>query len=259
MEEDISKKLQIKEEISFDTIDSTQLYARKYIDEKNPKDIVLITSEEQTSGLGRHGRTWHSPKSSNIYSTLIIPTNFKSFGGIIPLLPILTCTSVSQTLDSFGCNTQIKWINDVLVNDKKISGTLIETIMEGDLLFVLIGIGVNVNMEKENMDSIDQPTTSMRQSKDGKEFDKSLVLKNLMAKLLANLNLALKGDRSSIVDYVNSHLAYKNCKVKIIDKYEKEEEGEVQGVDENGYLLLKTNENIVKTIYDGRLFPSSDN
>src|SRR5690349_21633134 len=132
----------IKEDIYFDTIDSTQLYARKYIEERHPQHWVLIRADEQIAGIGRYDRKWVSPKCDNIYLTLIIPSDMKTFATFVPFLPILTCAAISQTLESFGFDTKIKWVNDVLLDEnKKVSGTLIESIIEGDSLYVLIGIG----------------------------------------------------------------------------------------------------------------------
>jgi len=240
----------IKEEINFESIESTQLYARKYIEEKHPQHITLIKADHQTNGIGRYDRKWVSPKGVNIYTTIIIPCIMNKIISLLPFLPTIVCCSVSQTLEIFGFHPKIKWVNDVLLDDgKKVSGTIIECQQEGDSAYILIGIGINVNMGEEDLKEIDQKATSLKLI-GGKEYNKDNILSILVKKL--GENFIKKSDL--LIEYANSRLAFKNQNVKILDKNNNSEIGCVKELDENGFLLLIREDGSVKTFYDGRLF-----
>lgn len=251
----------IKLEINYESLDSTQIYARKYLEEKRPKSWVLITSDEQTGGIGRHERTWYSPKGNNIYLSLIIPLDLKKSEKLIQYLPIITCVTLSQVIEHFGCETKIKWVNDVLIKSenqvfKKAAGILIESILEGDSFYVIIGIGINVNMDESDFIYVDQPATSMKICK-GKQFRRDMIINELKIKLQENIvgfiNRCIKL-KEHYLDFYNKKLAYVNSQVKILDKLGKENIGILKGIDDDGYLLLLDEKNNVNTFYDGRLF-----
>jgi BirA family transcriptional regulator, biotin operon repressor / biotin---[acetyl-CoA-carboxylase] ligase len=252
-----SKENLIKVEINFDSIDSTQIYARRYLEEKRPKSWVLITSEEQTGGIGRHDRKWYSPKGKNIYLSLIIPLDYKKSEKLIQYLPIITCVTLSQVIEHFGCETKIKWVNDILIKDenkfKKAAGVLIESILEGDSFYLIIGMGINVNMNQFEFINVDQAATSMKICK-GKEFKKEMILNELKIKIQDNIDGFNTLGKDYFLDYYNKKLAYVNSQVKIVDKFGNENIGILKGIDNNGYLLLQDEKNKINTFYDGRLF-----
>jgi len=110
---------------------STQQEARRLIEEglAGPGDAVV--ADEQTAGRGRFGRTWISPRGG-LYATVILPSD--------PLLPLKAGLALVRVLRSADVSAGIKWPNDVLVEDRKIAGVLIET--TGNLS--LVGIGLNL-------------------------------------------------------------------------------------------------------------------
>ncbi|MGD0235736.1 MAG: biotin--[acetyl-CoA-carboxylase] ligase, partial [Syntrophorhabdales bacterium] len=118
-------------------------------------------AETQKAGKGRLQRKWFSPYGKNLYLSVILrPHLHPSF--VYPIT-FLSSLAVYDTLLQLGLKPTLKWPNDVLVNGKKICGTLLELSTEADLVrFVIVGIGLNVNMRKGEMpDEIRSKTTSL--------------------------------------------------------------------------------------------------
>lgn len=112
-----------------------------------PEFFVLAT-DYQTAGKGRMERSWEArPGSSVMASVLLRPTFIESSG--IGWLSLMAALAISQAIAGLGQNSKIKWPNDVLIEDKKVSGILAEA--TGDLSCVVIGFGINVNQSAEDL------------------------------------------------------------------------------------------------------------
>jgi BirA family biotin operon repressor/biotin-[acetyl-CoA-carboxylase] ligase len=247
----------IKTEINFKEINSTQKYARNYISENYITNWVMISAEKQTDGIGRYHRKWHSPDGVNLYISFIIP--IKQDFKLISLLPILTSVTISQTLCNFNCENSIKWVNDILVNDSKIAGILIESISEGENIFAIIGIGLNVNMSQEENINIDQKVTSMRITC-GKILDRERVKEYLKKKLQENIINYEKIGIDWFYEYYNNRLAFKGRMIELEQKDGNRIKGKLKRINENGFIVLEIddqNDLNEKVFSDGRIFLSN--
>ena len=104
-----------------ETVNSTNTFAK---DKKLLKNFLIVISEEQTAGRGRQGKQWYSPDSGNIYMTI----KFKDKNNI-PLSLIIGLL-VSESIDNVSgkqINAGLKWPNDLLIDNKKICGILVES------------------------------------------------------------------------------------------------------------------------------------
>lgn len=141
------------------TVDSTNSYAKSNFDEL--PDGTLVVAEEQTAGRGRLGRTWISPAGRNIYASLVMKKISNPFyATIVASLSVLdVLEDAAPRMDFF-----IKWPNDVYTVDRKIAGILCECTAgaDGAVNGVIAGIGININLEKEEIDAIDQPAASLK-------------------------------------------------------------------------------------------------
>ena len=127
--------------LNFDTLDSTNTEALKHARLGADEGLCIIAAE-QTSGRGRHGRTWVSEKDAGLYFSIILRPKFEA--RYLPLITLMTGIAVCDTLIEFGLTPDIKWVNDVLVTEKKISGILAETTETSGGLAVVVGVGINV-------------------------------------------------------------------------------------------------------------------
>lgn len=129
----------------------------------NPKKNIALLAEEQTAGRGRLGRPWISPAQQNIY--LSLSWYFKKPVAELAGLSITVGECLVNALKDFGITQKftIKWPNDLLYNNQKFCGILIETTaIDKNHTVAVIGIGLNVNYSDEKDDTIDQPWTSLQ-------------------------------------------------------------------------------------------------
>lgn len=103
---------------------------------------LCIVARRQTAGRGRHGRTWVSEKDSGLYFSIVLRPLLEA--RFLPLITLAAGIAVYDTLNELGVSPDIKWVNDVLVDDRKISGILAETVETRDGLSVVLGIGINL-------------------------------------------------------------------------------------------------------------------
>jgi BirA family biotin operon repressor/biotin-[acetyl-CoA-carboxylase] ligase len=126
----------------FDSLPSTNLEAARRAIEGAPEGLCIVASE-QTAGRGRLQRQWVSPKGAGLYFSIILRPQFGQ--SVWPLLTLMAAIAVHDTLlDVCAFETDIKWPNDILVNEKKLCGILAETVETPAGRGVVVGIGINL-------------------------------------------------------------------------------------------------------------------
>src|SRR4051812_15711395 len=110
---------------------------------------LVVVTEHQTAGRGRLDRTWETPaRSALTFSVLLRPTAATQSW---PWLPLLAGYAVAKALRAAGFEASVKWPNDVLLDDKKVAGILVERIETDDGPAAVVGIGLNVGMTAEEL------------------------------------------------------------------------------------------------------------
>src|SRR5688572_21315495 len=127
--------------LNFDTLDSTNTEALRQAKLGADEGLCIVASQ-QTAGRGRHGRTWVSEKDAGLYFSIVLRPKLET--KFLPLITLMTGVAVHETLAEFGATADIKWVNDLLVNDRKISGILAETTETPDGVAVIVGVGINL-------------------------------------------------------------------------------------------------------------------
>jgi BirA family biotin operon repressor/biotin-[acetyl-CoA-carboxylase] ligase len=127
--------------------DSTNRVALELGHAGEPEGTVVL-AEEQTAGRGRAGRKWHSERAAGIYVTLLLRPQLAPVQA--PLLTMMAGLSAHAAVQAVtGLGVDLKWPNDLLIHGKKVGGILTEMHAEpGQIRFVIVGIGLNVNQEK---------------------------------------------------------------------------------------------------------------
>ncbi len=146
---------------SFDVVESTNTEANRLAQEGAPEG-TLIVAEAQTKGRGRLGRTWVSPPGSGLYLSIILrPAHPADW---LPRLTLTAGVAVASAIRQTGTTPQLKWPNDILIADRKVGGILTEAVFDRRRIdFALLGIGINVNTEQEELPvSIRNLATSLR-------------------------------------------------------------------------------------------------
>jgi BirA family biotin operon repressor/biotin-[acetyl-CoA-carboxylase] ligase len=147
-------RFDIDDILIFNTIPSTNTYLTELLKTKKSisRDYYICLAEQQTAGKGRLGRKWFSPFAQNIYLSLLWQ-RFSITHELFANLSLVIAVAIVETLEEYGIknNLSIKWPNDVLWQNRKLAGVLIE--LPGEIhrfCSAVIGIGLNVNMSKNN-------------------------------------------------------------------------------------------------------------
>ena len=152
--------------LAYDKIDSTNDEALKQT-RQGADEGLCIVARQQTSGRGRHGRTWVSEKDAGLYFSIVLRPQIEM--QYLPLITLMAGVAVYDTLAELGIRSDIKWVNDILVNKKKICGILAETTETVNGLAVVVGIGINLkssNFPPEIADIATSIEDSVRTARD---------------------------------------------------------------------------------------------
>ncbi|WP_337155301.1 bifunctional biotin--[acetyl-CoA-carboxylase] ligase/biotin operon repressor BirA [Pseudomonas protegens] len=230
-----------------DSIDSTNAQALRSI-EAGSVAPFLVLAERQTVGRGRRGRKWVSPFAENIYYSLVLRMD----GGLRQLegLSLVVGLAVMHTLREYGIpGAGLKWPNDVLVGQKKVAGILLELVGDpADVCHVVLGIGINVNMQ--SAEEIDQEWTSVR-LESGKVIDRNQLVARLNEVLVSYLERhRLNGFSAIQGEWEQGHL-WQGRAVSLVAGVNKVD-GVVLGIDRQGALRLSV-EGEEKTYSGGEL------
>ena len=170
--------------IKLDAIDSTNLFLKTLAAQESCENFTVVSTELQKEGRGQRGAVWASEAGKNL--TFSVLYNQKTdFISSLFTLNILVAISVVEALKSVSkLNFKIKWPNDILAENKKIGGILIEnTIKNQNEIQSVIGIGLNVN--QENFENL--PQASSIYVLENKIFDKDALLISIVNQLEFNI------------------------------------------------------------------------
>ena len=147
--------------IHFDELDSTNSYAKKAADTLEGEGQVVI-AEKQFGGRGRMGRQWISQNNNGIWMSIILRPKISIYE--VSKITQVAAAAVNSAFADLGIETEIKWPNDLMINDKKICGILTEMNSEiNKINHVVVGIGINVNNGDEDFpDELKNTATSVK-------------------------------------------------------------------------------------------------
>lgn len=242
------------ERIHLHEVDSTQVFVKEHAPElvDVPGKWVVVTADRQTHGRGHQGRQWGSFCDDNIYATYLTlyPKNREE--ELFHVIQI-SALAVAKTLQEFHLEPGIKWINDVLLGGRKISGCLCEILPSqlDDYYYLLIGIGINVNMTLEELSKLSNPATSMYVEKQEKT-DRELVLNSLSGYVMDSLDVLLGNGFDYFRDEINRLLVFKGKVIELEVKPNLIVQGRIIEIDLDGALLLQTQTGILST-FEGRI------
>lgn len=206
------------------------------------KSGSVCVAEYQSAGRGRRGREWVSPFGANLYLSMYwrLDAGMAAAMG----LSLVVGVAVVEALEDMGVEgVKLKWPNDLYHNDKKLAGILVELSgQSGGAAHIVIGLGLNLSMDPKTS-GIGQPWTSLKEVCGGKVPDRNHLAQTLInAWDKALVDYELKG-MSNFVARWNRLDNFLGRNVKLIIG-PREIEGIVQGIDEQGAVLLKTDNGI---------------
>jgi BirA family biotin operon repressor/biotin-[acetyl-CoA-carboxylase] ligase len=231
--------------ISFDTIDSTNTEALKQA-RLGADEGLCVVARQQTAGRGRHGRTWVSPEDAGLYFSIVLRPKLDARD--LSLITLTAGVAVYDSLADLGLRPDIKWVNDVLVDEKKICGILAETTDTPSGLAVIVGIGINLRSTNFPTE-IAATATSIEES--GASFNSTEELTANLTKHFSYFYAMLSKEPSSIIDDWSRRSSYFRGKhVRAVLENETVL-GVTDGLGSNGALRIRRDDGSIAMIQAG--------
>ena len=232
----------------FDEVTSTNTLLKEK--GKTKSEFCTIIASSQTGGRGRLGRSFYSPESSGVYFSVLLKPQLEIHKAI--LITTAAAVAVTRTLEILGCeNSQIKWVNDVFVNNKKVCGILTESVINTEtkkIDFAVLGVGINLVKPKEDFPE-DIKNIAGAVFSDEKPFVKENFVAeflNEFYKIYKNLN-----DAEFMEEYKDKCFCI-GKEISVISG-DSVRQGTAISIDENARLLVKFSDNHEEFINSGEI------
>lgn len=200
---------------------------------------TAVVADQQTAGIGRHGHSWHSEPGAGLYLSIVL-----RLPAAAPTLTMALGLAVQRAVDDTAqVSTDLRWPNDVMLNDRKVAGIMAQAADPGVLI---AGIGINAN-HSAFPPELSQIATSLR-IETGQEQDKEALLQRVLAESLRYVQL----DKSEVLRRFEQNSTWVRGKPVIVDDQVR---GVTAGLDTNGFLLLQTDTG-TETILAGGVRPA---
>ena len=235
----------------FQTIDSTNTYARE-LAEKNSVSGLVILAEQQTGGRGRRGKSWVSPFAANIYLSIV--WDFEQGAEALEGLSLAVGVAVRRALIAHGVQgVKLKWPNDIYVEQKKLGGILLEMIGDpAGHCSVVIGVGLNVSMPVSQASAIDQDWTDVATELQDKLPARNKLAAELISEILPLLSTFQAQGFAAYRDEWQAADAFYG-QTALISTPKQSIAGIVKGVGINGALRLELDSGNIESFIGGEL------
>jgi BirA family biotin operon repressor/biotin-[acetyl-CoA-carboxylase] ligase len=213
-----------------------------------------VLAKAQTQGRGRRGKTWLSSNQQNIYMSLCWQTDCKP--SQLSGLSLATAVSILRSLKCYGIkntNLQLKWPNDILFNQHKIGGILIETRpISNEKMAVVIGIGLNITLTAAQREQINQPTAALSDITD-QPIDRNRLAGLLIDELISTLTVFKAQQLTCFIKEWMTHHAYQQQPVMIFKDEALHLTGTIVGITAQGELQIEDSNNQRHIIHSGEI------
>lgn len=229
-------------------IDSTNRFLRELKDEQEDEMVVAV-ADFQTAGKGQGSHTWESEAGKNLLFSIKVNPRWVPVRQQF-LLSMAGAIAIKEALETYVDGITLKWPNDVYWNDKKISGTLIETSIDSKgIKTCIFGIGINVNQEAFHSDAPNP--VSLRQIL-GHEVDRDELLQKVIDGFIRYYELLRRADYMDVSGIYHLSL-YRR---KGFHRYE-DADGDFEGafveVEDDGHLILHDKQGVIRSYSFGEV------
>jgi BirA family biotin operon repressor/biotin-[acetyl-CoA-carboxylase] ligase len=195
---------------------------------------VLLVAGSQTAGRGRAGRSWQSAAGASL--TFSLAWKFDCALPQLVGLPLAVGVAIADALHACGVDARLKWPNDVLLDERKLAGILIETAAAKDGIWAIVGIGINLALPPDLAERIGSPATGLPSL--------AVAPDDILAALLNSLAQALAGfgdqGLAPFTGRWNALHAWAGQQVVVLDHGQERQQGAAVGIDDSGRLLIDT-------------------
>lgn len=235
----------------FDTIDSTNTHAKALAAQGAPHGTVVIAGQ-QTGGRGRMGRTFSSPAGMGLYLSVILRPGCKA-----EELMHLTCAAAVATCNAVevatGFRPGVKWINDIIANDRKLGGILTELSLapDGTVNSAVIGIGINCSQTADDFPADIRSIAISIEAATGKSCDYPALAAALIAQL-HKLSNNLLSEKAQIMALYRRDCLTIGKQVTVI-RGDTQTNAIALSVDDDGGLLVRYDNGTEETVSSGEV------
>jgi BirA family biotin operon repressor/biotin-[acetyl-CoA-carboxylase] ligase len=232
-------------------VGSTNIAAMQAAAEGEPEGAIFV-AEEQTAGRGRAGHAWESTQSVGIYCSVVLRPQMAPVDALF--LSLMTGIAVVDAIEQItGLRPDLRWPNDGLLGGRKFCGILTEMNAEPtSVRYVVIGVGVNVNHISFSGE-LEPIATSLRMES-GREWSRVQLTAALLKSLDSQYRRLVEGGREARTAILrefekrSSFARSRHVRIEEGGGYE----GVTEGLDDRGFLLLRTNEGL-RTVLSGNV------
>lgn len=245
-----------KKIIHYHSLGSTNTIARELAENGEPEGTVVV-AEEQYAGKGRAGRKWFSQNRLGIWMSIVVRPDVPL--RYVPVITQIACAAVGIIVKNISGNVQVKWPNDIYLNNKKICGILTQTSGETDRIdYIVLGIGINVNESLTDFpEEIREKASSLR-LETGKILSRKQILCDVLEKFeMLYLEYKRSHSAAQAINFCrhNSFIIGRTIEAEIDNKIIT---AKAIDISNHGELILRTeNGEILKAVSDS--FRISDN
>jgi BirA family biotin operon repressor/biotin-[acetyl-CoA-carboxylase] ligase len=195
--------------------------------------MTLISTDHQTSGIGRLERIWYGDHDS-IMCSLLLNEHLDDMK--ISLIPLSAAMSVHKVLSTYHQDILIKWPNDLWIHELKLSGILVKSMIESNkVLSVIVSFGININQESFPDDIKDIATSLKKETHE--TYDKDSIMRHIISQFLRDLDL-LRDHPTQIIEYCN-HYAALSSRVVTLSRDGTSHQGIVKHINDDGHLVVQ--------------------
>jgi BirA family transcriptional regulator, biotin operon repressor / biotin---[acetyl-CoA-carboxylase] ligase len=231
-----------------EAVDSTNRFAMRLACEGAPEGTAVI-ADCQTAGIGRLQRVWQSPPGCNLYLSVILRPVVAA--PEVSQITLLAGVAVAEAIASIcPAGVGIKWPNDVRIRGRKVCGILAETATVGGSRAVILGIGLNVNIKRENFDPGHRDTATSLREETGQEHCREDVTLLLCERLEGWYETFRHAGFAKVREEWLARSDMEGKRVRVLFRDEAQE-GAVEGIDGDGALLIADGQGNVRRITAG--------
>ncbi len=234
--------------LRFERIDSTNTEAASQA-RRGADEGLCVIARQQTMGRGRHGRVWVSPADAGLYFSVVLRPRLEM--RFLPLLTLMAAVAVCDALgETYALPADVKWVNDILVREKKICGILAETIETPRGLAVVLGIGINLRTTSLPDDL--RATATSVEDETARAASVDEILPALTAQLARRYEILNETGGAALTreEWIKRSSYAFGKTVRIVTETETFH-GTTRGVEESGALRVETESGAIRIVHAG--------
>ncbi len=229
--------------IKLDATASTNTYLKELLSSCELENFTIVVAENQFAGRGQRGSEWVVETGSNLTFSLLLENLTESFNGVFDLNVMIALCVAKALKKNIKLTFLVKWPNDILAQNKKIGGILIENILRANgSVISIVGIGINVN--QTNFDQLGQASSLKVLS--GKSIDKEFLFHQIIEEIQQGFS-NLKNKQEALIWQEYKELLFRKDKVSTFELPSQQKfVGIIRDVTSYGKLVVECEDSVLK-------------